>query len=39
DPAKGKTYKSKIQLSPEGRKLDMSGCIAFICRAQTWIRE
>lgn len=39
DPAKGKTYKSKIQLSPDGRKLDMSGCIAFICRAQTWVRE
>ncbi|MEO8365957.1 MAG: DUF2147 domain-containing protein [Pseudoxanthomonas sp.] len=39
DPAKGKTYKSKIQLSPDGSKMDMSGCIAFICRAQTWIRE
>lgn len=39
DPAKGKTYKSKIELRPDGRKLDMSGCIAFICRAQTWVRE
>ena len=39
DPAKGKTYRSKIELHPNGRKLDMSGCIAFICRAQTWIRE
>ena len=39
DPAKGKTYKSKIELSAGGSKLDMSGCIAFICRAQTWIRE
>lgn len=39
DPAKGKTYKSKIELHPNGSKLDMSGCIAFICRAQTWIRE
>jgi len=39
DPNKGKTYKSKIELQPGGDKLDMSGCIAFICRAQTWIRE
>jgi uncharacterized protein (DUF2147 family) len=39
DPAKGKTYKSKIELHPTGRKLDMAGCIGFICRAQTWIRE
>lgn len=39
DPNKGKTYKSKIELQPDGKKLDMSGCIAFICRAQTWVRE
>lgn len=39
DPAKGKTYKSKIELHADGKKLDMSGCIAFICRAQTWVRE
>ena len=39
DPAKGKTYKSKIALHPDGKKLDMSGCISFICRAQTWVRE
>lgn len=39
DPKKGKTYKSKIELSADGSKLDMSGCIAFICRAQTWVRE
>ena len=39
DPNKGKTYKSKIALQPDGKKLDMSGCIAFICRAQTWVRE
>ena len=35
----GKTYKSKIELHADGKKLDMSGCIAFICRAQTWVRE
>ena len=39
DPANGKTYKSKLALQPGGQKLDVSGCILFICRAQTWIRE
>ena len=39
DPANGKTYKSKMELQPGGTKLDVSGCIAFICRAQTWQRE
>jgi uncharacterized protein (DUF2147 family) len=39
DPANGKTYRSKIELQPGGGKLDVSGCIAFICRAQTWVRE
>jgi len=39
DPAKGKTYKSKAELQAGGGKLDVSGCVAFICRAQTWIRE
>lgn len=39
DPANGKTYKSKLELQPGGGKLDVSGCIAFICRAQTWVRE
>jgi uncharacterized protein (DUF2147 family) len=39
DPANGKTYKSKLELQPGGKKLDVSGCITFICRAQTWVRE
>jgi uncharacterized protein (DUF2147 family) len=39
DPANGKTYKSKAELQAGGGKLDVSGCIAFICRAQTWVRE
>ncbi|WP_333623060.1 DUF2147 domain-containing protein [Stenotrophomonas indicatrix] len=39
DPGNGKTYRSKIELQPGGGKLDVSGCIAFICRAQTWVRE
>jgi uncharacterized protein (DUF2147 family) len=39
DPANGKTYKSKASLHSTGDKLDVSGCVAFICRAQTWVRE
>jgi len=39
DPAKGKTYKSKVKLIDGGAKLGMSGCIAFICREQVWVRE
>ena len=39
DPAKGKTYKSKLELKSGGDKLGMSGCIAFICREQVWQRE
>ena len=39
DPAKGKTYKSKLELKSGGDKLGMSGCIAFICREQTWVRH
>ena len=39
DPAKGKTYRSKLELLDGGKKLGMSGCIAFFCRQQVWIRE
>ncbi len=39
DPEKGKTYKSKAEMQAGGDKLDVSGCVAFICRAQTWVRE
>lgn len=38
DPANGKTYKSKLKLI-DGDKLGVSGCVAFICREQVWIRE
>lgn len=38
DPAKGKTYRSKAKLIDPG-KLGVSGCMAFICREQVWIRE
>ena len=39
DPASGKVYKSKLELQPGGNKLDVAGCIAFICRTQTWVRD
>ncbi|GAB3353236.1 DUF2147 domain-containing protein [Lysobacter tyrosinilyticus] len=39
DPENGRTYKSKIELLENSRKLGMSGCIAFICRQQVWIRQ
>lgn len=38
DPAKGKTYRSKLKLI-ENDKLGVSGCVAFICREQVWLRE
>lgn len=39
DPENGKTYKSKLELLDGGRKLGMSGCIAFFCRQQVWVRQ
>ena len=39
DPANGKTYRAKVELKQGGGKLGMSGCIAFICREQTWLRD
>ncbi len=39
DPAKGKTYNSKVALVDGGRKLEVSGCVMFICRSQTWLRD
>ena len=39
DPENGKDYKAKLELLDGGRKLGMSGCIAFICRQQVWLRE
>lgn len=38
DPENGKDYKAKLELLEGGRKLGMSGCIAFICRQQAWLR-
>ena len=38
DPENGKDYKAKLELLDGGRKLGMSGCIAFLCRQQVWLR-
>lgn len=38
DPAKGKTYKSKAKMI-DANNLGVSGCLAFICREQKWVRE
>ena len=38
-PDEGKVYKSKMELIEGGKKLEVSGCIAFICKSQTWIRQ
>lgn len=35
-PDRDKVYKSKMQLS--GDTLSVSGCVAVICRSQTWSR-
>ncbi|MEO6263731.1 MAG: DUF2147 domain-containing protein [Luteimonas sp.] len=37
--ANGKTYKSRARLLDGGSKLEVSGCVGFICKHQTWTRE
>ena len=37
--ANGKTYKSKAELVDGGKKLEVYGCLGFICKHQTWTRE
>ena len=37
-PDEGKVYKSKMELIEGGKKLQVSGCIAFICKSQVWER-
>ena len=39
DPENGKDYKAKLELLDGGRKLGMSGCVAFLCRQQAWLRD
>ncbi len=38
-PDEGKVYKSKMELIDGGAKLEVSGCVAFICKSQTWLRQ
>ena len=38
-PADGKVFKSKMSLADGGKKLNVSGCVAFICKEQVWIRQ
>jgi len=35
-PDTGKTYSSKMEM--KGKNLKVSGCVAIICRAQTWLK-
>ena len=35
-PDRNKTYKSKMSLN--GNSLKVSGCVAIVCRSQTWSR-
>jgi uncharacterized protein (DUF2147 family) len=41
DPASGKTYKSKLSVAEDGKKLNVRGYIGLpmIGRTQTWLRE
>ena len=38
DPTKGKTYKCKMKVIEGGKKLQVSGCISFLCRKQIWLK-
>jgi len=38
-PDEGKVYKSKMKLLEGGDKLEVSGCVAFICKSQVWVRQ
>lgn len=38
DPAKGKDYTCKIKAIDGGKKLQVKGCISFLCRAQEWVK-
>jgi uncharacterized protein (DUF2147 family) len=37
DPKSGKSYRSSLELNPNGT-LKVTGCVLFICRSQTWTR-
>ena len=37
DPESGKTYRSRLRVTPDG-SLKVSGCILFVCQSQRWTR-
>jgi len=37
DPQSGKSYRSSLQLNPDG-SLKVSGCVLFICQSRRWSR-
>lgn len=37
DPKAGKTYRSKMRVTPEGA-LKVDGCVLMLCKTQTWTR-
>jgi uncharacterized protein (DUF2147 family) len=37
DPKTGKSYRSTMELQPDGR-LKVSGCILFLCQSKLWTR-
>ncbi|NLW95848.1 MAG: DUF2147 domain-containing protein [Xanthomonadaceae bacterium] len=38
-PDEGKVYRSKMALIDGGSRLQVSGCVAFICKSQVWLRQ
>lgn len=38
DPKKGKDYTCKIKAIEGGNKLQVKGCISFLCRTQVWLK-
>lgn len=38
DPKSGRSYRARLRLDPQGR-LRVTGCVAIICRSQTWTRR
>ena len=38
DPGTGKVYKGKLKVFDGGKKMKASGCIAFICNGQEWLK-
>src|SRR4051794_2564086 len=37
DPGRGKSYRSYLELQPDG-SLKVSGCILFVCQSKRWTR-